>query len=226
MVAQYQDSGPRSPLTEDVRRVIIALLSNGSSRRMAARYVGVHPASLSRLMACELQFCEEVLRERDVEIEALRQIREAGKDPRYWRAGAWLLERRSPAGLRQTRCPKLFPQRGPGPADPLLRPRGCHPAPPAAGRVQSPHQVDQHLPARRPAQPVPHPTLVVQSGLVALGVGRMRKRLRGEACLAAERAEAQICNPAQAQPPAGPGENSPAKAARPRRPSGQRTERA
>ncbi len=91
-------AGGRPPaLDEEKRRTIIALLANGSSSRMAAGYVGCSPATLMRTMDRDPDFAAAVARaERSTEIEALRRIKAASQESRYWRAAAWLLERRNP----------------------------------------------------------------------------------------------------------------------------------
>lgn len=91
------NSMPGSPLTEEVRKTLIRLLANGCSRQMAARIVDINLAALNDHLRREPQFLDDVLRaERSLEIEALQRICEAGKDPRHWRANAWLLEHYAP----------------------------------------------------------------------------------------------------------------------------------
>ncbi len=101
---------PPTVLDEAKRMKIVALLSNGSSRRTAACMVGCAPSTITYTAAHDQQFAEEIARaERNVEIEALRAIRAAMRQERYWRAAAWVLKRRNPDdfGPRQ---PKVFSQ--------------------------------------------------------------------------------------------------------------------
>jgi hypothetical protein len=84
-------------LTRKNRAKIIALLANGSSRRMAARYVGCAPSTITRTAARIRGFAEQMaVAEQNADIDALRSLRVAARKPRYWRAAAWLLERRNP----------------------------------------------------------------------------------------------------------------------------------
>ncbi len=101
--------GGRPPvLDEQKRRIIIALLANGSSRRMAAHYVRCSPATLVRTMDRDPDFAAAVAQaEESTEIDALRRIRNASRNERYWRAAAWLLERRNPQEFAQ-RPPRAF----------------------------------------------------------------------------------------------------------------------
>ena len=79
------------------RNRIIAMLVNGSSRRMAAAYVGCAPSTITRTAKRDPQFALEIAQaEQNCEIQSLRAIRKAAQEPRYWRAAAWLLERRNP----------------------------------------------------------------------------------------------------------------------------------
>ena len=88
----------RPPALDDAKRkIIIAMLANGSSRRVAARYVGCAPSTVTRTAMRDPEFAAELARaEQNAEIEALHLLRNAAKKDRYWRAAAWLLERRNP----------------------------------------------------------------------------------------------------------------------------------
>jgi hypothetical protein len=92
-------SGPgRLPVLDETRRrKILALLANGSSRRVAARIAGCSHSTIVRTAQRDPEFAAELdAAEHKCEIEALRQIRTAAQNGRYWRAAAWLLERRNP----------------------------------------------------------------------------------------------------------------------------------
>ena len=92
-------------LDAEKRRKILALVANGSSRRVAARIVGCAASTITRTAARDPQFAEELARaEGNLEIEVLRSIRNAAKTDRYWRAGAWLLERRNPEDFAPRRA--------------------------------------------------------------------------------------------------------------------------
>jgi hypothetical protein len=84
-------------LNDAKRKTIIALVTNGSSRRAAARYVGCSASTISRTVARDPRFAAELARaEQTTEIGLLRAIHAAAKETKHWRAAAWLLERRSP----------------------------------------------------------------------------------------------------------------------------------
>jgi hypothetical protein len=87
----------RYVLDETKRGIIVALVANGSSRRVAARYVGCAPSTITRTAARDPKFGAELAHaEQMAEINLLRAVQAAGKLPKYWRAAAWLLERRNP----------------------------------------------------------------------------------------------------------------------------------
>jgi hypothetical protein len=87
----------RSALDEKKRNVILAVLAHGNSRRAAARIAGCAPSTITRTIARDPRFAEQVARaEENLDIDLFRSIRNAARDPRYWRAGAWCLERRNP----------------------------------------------------------------------------------------------------------------------------------
>ena len=99
---------PREGLDEAKRSIILTLLKNGSSRRTAALFVGCSPSTITRTANRDPKFTEQILQaEQNAEIEALRCIRTAAKNERYWRAAAWLLERKNPADFA-LRPPTLF----------------------------------------------------------------------------------------------------------------------
>jgi hypothetical protein len=83
-------------LTTKERKEVIAILTAGSSRSNAARYICRSPATLKHeILECP-QFATQVARaEETAELFLLSNIRKASQDTRYWRAAAWLLERRA-----------------------------------------------------------------------------------------------------------------------------------
>ena len=101
--------GGRPPvLDEEKRRKIIAVLANGSSRRVAANYVGCAPSTITRTTLRDPEFAVAVAEaEQNTEIDSLRRVRNAARNDRYWRAAAWLLERRNPQDFAQ-RPPHSF----------------------------------------------------------------------------------------------------------------------
>jgi hypothetical protein len=88
----------RPPVLDQIKRQkILAILANGSSRRVAAQYVGVATSTVIRTAQRDPDFAAELARaEQNAEIDALHFLRRAARKDRYWRAAAWLLERRNP----------------------------------------------------------------------------------------------------------------------------------
>jgi hypothetical protein len=98
----------RNVLDAAKRRTIVAMLANGSSRRVAARFVGCAPSTITRTAARDPEFAGQLARaEEGVEVHALRAIRTAAENERHWRAAAWLLERRNPEDFA-SRPPRLY----------------------------------------------------------------------------------------------------------------------
>jgi hypothetical protein len=90
------------------RQRIITLVANGSSRRVAARFVGCAPSTITHTAMRDPQFAQDLTRaEQTVELSLLRCIHTAAKVKKHWRAAAWLLERRNPQDFA-LRAPQLF----------------------------------------------------------------------------------------------------------------------
>jgi len=69
----------------------------GCSRRVAAAYVGCSPTTIRNTAQRDPEFAERLRQaEHQAEIGYLRTIQKAGKEPKYWRAAAWALERKNP----------------------------------------------------------------------------------------------------------------------------------
>jgi hypothetical protein len=86
---------------------IVALLTVGCSRRLAARVVGCAPGTIARAAARDPAFAAD-MREATGSVEAfyLRQIRKASQKEQHWRAAAWALEHMFPQ--RYARRPEQF----------------------------------------------------------------------------------------------------------------------
>jgi hypothetical protein len=88
---------PPQPLNDGQRRLVCALLALGATRRSAAEFADCRrldlEAELKRDPAFKLQVLQSELRP---EINNLRTLLEAARDPKQWRAAAWALERLYP----------------------------------------------------------------------------------------------------------------------------------
>lgn len=88
---------PPQPLNDDQRRRACALLGLGATRRVAAEFADCRrldlEAEIKRDPAFRLTVKQHELRP---EIETLRKLLEAARDPKQWRAAAWFLERLYP----------------------------------------------------------------------------------------------------------------------------------
>ena len=88
-------------LTDERKAVIVRMLEGGCSRRAAANSVGLHPGTITRGVARDPQFAADVLvAEGRAERGLLETIQCAARDPRHWRAAAWILERRHAAAAK------------------------------------------------------------------------------------------------------------------------------
>ncbi len=88
---------PREVLNELRQKMLCALLMQGFSRRTAARHVGVSHTSIARAAARDPRFARELSNAESVaDLSILKTVRDAGRQEKYWRAAAWLLERRLP----------------------------------------------------------------------------------------------------------------------------------
>ena len=91
MVGSVNSSG----LDDIQKREICAIVSVGGSLTTAAKYVGCSLATIRRVAKQDSQFEESLRRsESGQEFQHLTLIKEAAK--KYWKASAWLLERKFP----------------------------------------------------------------------------------------------------------------------------------
>ncbi len=85
------------PISEIKQREILALLSVGCSRRTAARYVNCTQKAIDELARTNPDFAEKLRRaEANLEIESIKNMFNAAKQEKNWRASACVLERKSP----------------------------------------------------------------------------------------------------------------------------------
>ena len=90
-------NGRPTTLDPEKRQRLLSLLSLGCSRRIAARYVGCAASTITRTAARDPAFADQIAQaESNLEIELLGAVRQAARSDRYWRAAAWLLERKNP----------------------------------------------------------------------------------------------------------------------------------
>ena len=88
----------KSPELDEIkRREVLAILAMGSSRQAAAKYVGCAAGTIRVAAQRDPSFAEQLQHaEQQAELNYLSNIRDAAKKPQYWRAAAWVLERRKP----------------------------------------------------------------------------------------------------------------------------------
>jgi hypothetical protein len=99
---------PREVIDAKMATKICGLLALGYSQNMAAEYVGCDSSTITRTAKRDPTFHARLSEARsDASIEALRLIRHTGSQERYWRAAAWMLERRHPEEYGR-RAPNTF----------------------------------------------------------------------------------------------------------------------
>ena len=97
------------PISEIKQREILVLLSVGCSRRTAARYVNCTQKAIDELAQANPDFAEKLRKaEANLEIESIKNMFNAAKQEKNWRASAWLLERKSPEEF-QKKKPDVIP---------------------------------------------------------------------------------------------------------------------
>jgi hypothetical protein len=97
-VLQHVQPTPRcGALDDDKKALVIVLVGQGASRREAAQLVKCHHTTIGRTAARDPAFAAKLEQvESAAHLEAGDMIRRAASDPKYWRAAAWMLERRNP----------------------------------------------------------------------------------------------------------------------------------
>lgn len=98
-------------LDEAKRREIIAILSVGGTRKMAATYVGCATATIRATARRIPEFAKE-LREAELgpEHTFLKAIKTAAEDVKQWRAAAWALERLFPERYAKRKPDSITPE--------------------------------------------------------------------------------------------------------------------
>jgi len=95
-----------SQLTDDQKGQVCGVLSVGCDRQTAANLIGCALADIRRTMQCDPQSAASVCRaEAGSELSHMRNVQQATKETKNWRASVWWPERHSP---------ERFGPRGPG----------------------------------------------------------------------------------------------------------------
>jgi hypothetical protein len=95
-------------LDETKKNLIIVLIGRGASRREAAAYVKCHHTTIGRAAARDEAFGAKLSQvEMAASLARNGMIHRAASEPKYWRAAAWMLERRNPEDYGK-RSPNTF----------------------------------------------------------------------------------------------------------------------
>ncbi len=91
-MAQNQDGGrkPRTGVLDpEKRKIILAVLAKGSTRRAAAGLVNCSPSTIHRTALGDEEFAAQLSRaENAAKIAFASRINAAAAEPRFWRAAA------------------------------------------------------------------------------------------------------------------------------------------
>ena len=83
--------------TDEQKRECCLMLSIGCDRETACNYLGVTAEELREELTLDVDFRKQILRaEATPEFNHMRNLYNAAKDEKHWRASVWWLERRSP----------------------------------------------------------------------------------------------------------------------------------
>jgi hypothetical protein len=99
-------------LSDEQKGQICGILSVGCDRQTAANFVGCSIAEIGRLMQHDPAFAANVRRtEAGTELAHMRNVQQAAKDAKNWRASVWWLERHAPERFgRRGAGAMTFPQ--------------------------------------------------------------------------------------------------------------------
>jgi hypothetical protein len=102
----------RPPLLDTTKRnEVLAILSLGCSQAVAADYVGCTASTIYRTACRDPEFARRLRHARNqAEVSLLKNIHNAAAaDPKFWRAGAWALERSKPGRYGSDRNNPVHP---------------------------------------------------------------------------------------------------------------------
>ena len=84
-------------LTDEQKREAILIVSLGCDRETVAKYVGIGVEDLIHEGIRDREFAIELRKaEASAELAHMRNVQQATKDTKHWRASVWWLERRAP----------------------------------------------------------------------------------------------------------------------------------
>jgi hypothetical protein len=97
MNSEPKEPAKRFNMDDSAKAKILALAANGCPLRTIARIVGCATSTIINAAKADAKFREELTRAQHImEGVALRTLRIAAADPKYWRAAAWVTERQLP----------------------------------------------------------------------------------------------------------------------------------
>lgn len=86
-----------TPLSDERKREAALIVSIGCDRETAAKYVGCDAEAFRSAVLCDEGFAEALAKaEAGCELAHMRNIQQAAREDRHWRASVWWLERRLP----------------------------------------------------------------------------------------------------------------------------------
>ncbi len=92
-----QPTPHRGVLDEMKKAHVVLLIASGLSRREAAGHIQCAHTTIGRTAARDPDFAAKLSQAESVSnVQAVNAVRGAMRDPKYWRAAAWMLERRAP----------------------------------------------------------------------------------------------------------------------------------
>ena len=82
---------------DEQKREFCLMISIGCDRETACKFLGCQPAELHRELEQDAEFHKQLLKaEATPEFSHMRNLHNAAKDEKHWRASVWWLERNAP----------------------------------------------------------------------------------------------------------------------------------